>query len=100
LLILLGFYGTRRHLRNWTEAAAMRDTVRAAAAGSAEMHRCPEILVSGLPDTLRGAYLFRNGAREVLAEAGVNAFAVDRPGPCAFSWNPSPAAFEPRGAGR
>jgi hypothetical protein len=49
--------------------------------------------VQGLPDSVEGAYLFANGAREALADVGVNAFARPGTGDCAFRWDSAGARF-------
>jgi hypothetical protein len=85
--------GVRMHLRPWSRAAATRDVVLRSAAGDARLHACPVVYLQGLPDSLDGAYLFANGAREALAAVGVNAYARQESGPCAFRWEPKDERF-------
>ena len=94
-LIATGAWGVRQHVRPWTHAAAMRETVLRAAAADPHLHACSPAYVEGLPDSVDGAYLFANGAREALADVGVTAFARAGTGDCAFRWEPSAARFEP-----
>jgi hypothetical protein len=60
------------------------------------LHACSPAYVEGLPDSVDGAYLFANGAREALADVGVTAFARPDSGECAFRWDPTAATFQPR----
>jgi hypothetical protein len=94
VLVALGLYGTRVHLRHWIEAAAVRDRVELAARSNPQMRACPEITVNRLPDSVRGAYLFRNGAREAFArDLGLRAMVTDDVGPCAFRWDEATGTF-------
>jgi hypothetical protein len=95
LLVVAGAAGVRMHLRPWARAAATRDAVLRSAAGDPRLHACPVVYLPGLPDAVDGAYLFANGAREALAEVGVNAFARQESGPCAFRWEPTAGRFVP-----
>jgi hypothetical protein len=97
-LIATGAWGARQHLRPWMHAAAVRDTVLGAAAADSRLHACSPAYVEGLPDSVDGAYLFANGAREALADVGVAAFARRGSGECAFQWDPSAARFNPASA--
>jgi hypothetical protein len=92
-LIAIGAWGARQHVRPWTHAAALRDTVLGAAAADPRLHVCSPAYVEGLPESVDGAYLFANGAREALADVGVTAFARPGTGDCAFQWDPSAARF-------
>lgn len=95
-LIAMGAWGVRQHVRPWTHAAAVRDTVLRAAAADTRLHACSPAYVEGLPDSVDGAYLFANGAREALADVGVTAFARPDSGECAFRWDPTAAKFQLR----
>jgi hypothetical protein len=95
VLIAAGAWGVRQHVRPWTHAAAVRDTALRAATADTRLHACSPAYVEGLPDSVNGAYLFANGAREALADAGVTAFARPGTGECAFRWDPAAARFVP-----
>ena len=74
------------------EAALARDAVISAAVTDVRMRSCPAISLSGLPDSVRGAYVFRNGARETFADAGLTL--IDRAPPsCTFAWDTTRAVF-------
>jgi len=98
LTIALAAFGARRHLRPWVEASTVRDLVLTAASRNQQMHACEVLSVGGLPQTVRGGYVFSNGAREAFAEVGLNAYVRDGTGPCAFTWNSSTSGFEPAAA--
>jgi hypothetical protein len=97
-LIAAGAWGARQHIRPWTHAAAVRDTVLRAAAADPILHDCSPAYVEGLPDSVGGAYLFANGAREALADVGVTAYARRGTGTCAFQWDPDSSRFVPASA--
>lgn len=91
-LAALGAAGVSSHQRCWQEAALARDAVISAAATDVRMRSCPAISLSGLPDSVRGAYVFRNGAREAFADAGLTL--IDRAPPsCTFAWDTTRAVF-------
>jgi hypothetical protein len=93
MVIGAGIWGVREHLRPWTHAAQTRDLVLRTAAGDERLRACSVAYIEGLPDSVDGAYLFANGAREALADVGVNAFARADSGDCSFRWDPAAARF-------
>jgi hypothetical protein len=94
-LMVIGAYGTFLHQRPWQAAAEMRDEVETAARGSG-MEACQPVSLSNLPDSVDGAYVFRNGAVEAfardlrldvrVAENGVQAA-------CSFRWDEGRLTF-------
>jgi hypothetical protein len=72
-ILLTAIFGTRAHLRAWNEAAELRDRVLSDVKGVLETGTCapPGLLVEGLPDSVRGAYVFRNGFPEALVHHGL-----------------------------
>jgi hypothetical protein len=98
LLVCAGVWGVRQHLEPWAHAAASRNSVLAIAAADQRLRTCPVAYIEGLPDSVEGAYLFANGAREALADVGVTAFARAGSGDCAFRWDPAAARFAPASA--
>jgi hypothetical protein len=96
LLIALDLVGVRLHLSHWIEAADLRNRVERAALMNPQMTQCTEVTLGHLPDSVRGAYLFRNGAREAFArDIGMKATAIDGTGPCAFVWDDVTGSFLP-----
>ena len=93
-LILIAAYGTTLHLRPWTDAARLRDQVEASAL-DAGMNRCPTITLGNLPDSVRGAYVFRNGGPEAFAsDLHLKAVVDNHPGgPCSFRWSDTQLSF-------
>jgi hypothetical protein len=64
VLVANSAYGTRIHLRHWSEAARLRDAVQEAARQDSGIRSCAKPILDQLPDNLRGAYIFRTNARE------------------------------------
>ena len=96
-LIAVDAYGTLVHLGPWSEAALLRDRVEASALGSG-MDKCPTVILSNLPDSVRGAYVFRNGGPEAFArDLRMNAVVGDAAGQCTFRWSESRLSFVPFG---
>jgi hypothetical protein len=86
-LIVTGAYGVARHLGPWAEAADLRDAVENAAL-AAGMNQCPAVALSNLPDSVKGAYVFRNGAPEAFAhDLHIAATLDSQAGACSFEWN-------------
>jgi hypothetical protein len=86
-LVVLWAVAVRVHLKPWTEAALARDEVTRAAQSDARLRQCRIVAVTKLPDTVRGAYVFRNGTQAALArEAGLHSSEDAAPG-CVFEWN-------------
>jgi hypothetical protein len=89
LLIVIGcgIVATRVQLAPWTSAAATRDAVLRAAGRDHAFAGCDSVSILGLPDTVRGAYVLRNGASEAFGkpvEMRTSSSAAD---PCAFRWD-------------
>jgi hypothetical protein len=94
-LIAIGAYGTLLHQRPWRAAADVRDRVEAAARGS-EMDACRNVSVSNLPDSVDGAYVFRNGAVEAFArdlQLEVRVVEGGVQGACSFRWDEGRLSF-------
>ena len=93
-LIVISVYGTVLHLRPWNEAALLRDRVEVSARNSG-MDGCPSIRLSNLPDSVRGAYVFRNGGSEAFArDLRLNAtLGNDVGGQCTFRWSETRLSF-------
>lgn len=85
LLLAIAVLGVRLHVRPWYEAADLRNRVLASAA-SLDARGCRDIAFNGAPDSIRGAYVFRNGLPEALALRGIAA-APSKRADCVFAWN-------------
>lgn len=86
----------RIHERHWREAGALRDMIERAAVAKLGVSGCGQVTLHDLPDQVRGAYLFRNGAREAFAhDLGISATVGDAKGPCSFRWDSERFSFEP-----
>jgi hypothetical protein len=94
LTAALAIWGLRIHLQPWVEAGRLRDVVDHAAAHDDRLRSCDPVFIRDLPDSVRGAYVFRVGAREELQRAaGLRAVTASAPGPCSFRWDPGSSAF-------
>jgi hypothetical protein len=98
-LMSIASYGTVFHLGPWRSAALVRDRVEASAI-EVGMARCSMVTLSNVPDSVRGAYVFRNGVVEAFArELRVSAALDNRAsGECAFRWNEARLSFVPSDA--
>jgi hypothetical protein len=97
-LIAIASYGIRLHLQPWSEAAALRDQIETAAL-KPEIERCPVVTLGNLPETLRGAYVFRNGPAEAFARDLHLTAVIDNKaaGECAFRWDDARRSFTQTG---
>jgi hypothetical protein len=95
LTIALAVYGTRVHLQSWLRASALRDRVLAAAVANKALRDCEVTALQELPQSVQGAYVFSNGAREAFGNLGLNVYVGDATGPCSFRWNSASSQFEP-----
>jgi hypothetical protein len=86
-LILLSSYSTRENLQPWLEAAAARDRILKAAAANDSLRQCPSIAIVDAPDTVRGAYLFRNSIAEAFQRTLGVTVSATAPRQCSFRWN-------------
>jgi hypothetical protein len=93
-IIAVASYGTRLHLQPWQDAARLRDRVEAAV--DQELHGCDVFVLSDLPDSVAGAYVFRNGGAEAFERDLHRHTRLGRSdGPCAFQWQERSQSFVP-----
>jgi hypothetical protein len=92
VLLLLWGVSVRVHVKAWSDAAELRDRIVAAVKGDNELRQCRTVALK-LPDNVRGAYVFRNGAPEALSrEAGLQVIeAADIR--CRFVWHDAAGTF-------
>jgi hypothetical protein len=76
----------QREIRVWRQAADLRDRVLADARSAIERAGCAQPTFRGVPDSVEGAYVFRNGFSEALAIRTVD---DDGRSDCAFTWSDS-----------
>ena len=86
VLILLGGLGIRLHLGPWQAAAAMRDEVENAAGSDPRMRACGVVSLAELPDSIRGAYVFRNGVEGAFSQA-IGLTVAPARADCEFYWD-------------
>lgn len=90
-LVAINVFAVRAQLQAWTSAAALRDSVKAAARANDAMRQCLSVGVSDLPDSVSGAYVLRNGGTELLRSVGVT---VGSPANgCRFKWSSAHRQF-------
>ena len=87
LVIVIAAGATRAHLWHWQDAATERDLALNAIVETQKQRGCPDLSVSNPPDTVRGAYVFRNGLAEALAARGVVLADTPQRSECAFEWS-------------
>ena len=87
LVVVIAAGATRAHLWHWQEAGIERDLALNAIVDARERHGCSDLSVSNPPDTVRGAYVFRNGLAEALAARGITLVESPQRAECAFTWN-------------
>lgn len=79
--------GTYGHVGPWRRAAMERDRVLATAA-TAPVPGCATVAFVDAPDTVSGAYVFRNGLAAALRRAGTPSVVDDaEAATCVFAWN-------------
>ncbi len=87
LLVALGAIGVRLHLDPWIQAKNTRIRVEQAASTDSRFRQCEAVQLSNLPDTVEGAYVFRNGALEAFADLGVRLTTGPVSQACSFAWS-------------
>ena len=81
--------GVRLHLADWQDASRVRDRVLAGAARRLHRTDCAAVHFIGLPDSVGGAYVFRNGFLEALRAADALGWKARVGGgdpACTFEW--------------
>jgi hypothetical protein len=86
--LAMGAVGVQVHRGSWREAADLRERVLAAAADTLKSAPCAPVSFAGAPDSVRGAYVFRNGLPEaILFRTGARPASPS--GSCTFVWRGS-----------
>jgi hypothetical protein len=93
VLVTASAVGVRAHLEPWVAAASGRDRILAAASVHGGIRGCGIVSLTGLPDHVAGAYLFRNGTAEAFAPLGLVVRPDAAPG-CLFVWNEATGQFQ------
>lgn len=86
-MLLPMLYATHVQQQDWRDAAALRDKIIADVKAEAPDCTADQVRVDNLPDSVRAAYLFRNGFKEALMEArGPLLGAIDGSARCHFTY--------------
>jgi hypothetical protein len=80
--------------QSWRDAAVVRDEVLESAARVLVNPKCETVAVTGLPDEVRGAFVFRNGFPEALRQRAPDVRVVSSDASCVFEW--TAAGFQAR----
>jgi hypothetical protein len=68
-VIAVSVVGVQVHLAPWREAARVRERVLAAARDVLATTPCAAVTLGGAPDSVRGAFVFRNGLSEAISSS-------------------------------
>jgi len=82
-LIMLSAFGVGQNLRPWIAAGEMRDVVLREARATTVAADCRTVVFEGVPDSLDGAYIFRNGFDIAVGELPTSPSGLD----CRFRWD-------------
>lgn len=97
VLIASGVFGVRWHLEPWRQAAAARDRFELAAEHDPRVMGCSTqaIGIRNPPDSVKGAFVLRNGAVEALRrDLRVAPTTGASDSDCVFAWNDLAGRFE------
>lgn len=88
-VLAVSLAGVRSHLADWQEAARLRDAVLASATAHLQQSPCDVVHFANLPDSVAGAYVFRNGFMESLQGTDLKSRAAVGTGEprCTVEWN-------------
>jgi len=88
-VLAVSLVGVRSHLADWVEAARLRDAVLASATDRLHDSTCDVVFFANLPDSVAGAYVFRNGFIESLQGSDLKSRAAVGTGEprCTVEWN-------------
>jgi len=93
-LVALGAYGVHEHIATWRAAASTRDTFERAAARDSRLSACGTIGIQNPPDSVKGAFVLRNGAVEALKrDIGLPVQAGTPIPACSFTWDSRTETF-------
>jgi hypothetical protein len=93
-LVPIGVFGVRKHLAPWQEAGLTRNAFERAAAQDPRLLACPSIDIRNAPDSVRGAYVLRNGAVDSLKrDIGFRGESGPPTTGCSLLWNPQTGTF-------
>jgi len=85
-LIALNAFGVRFHQAAWRHAGEERSAIELAARNDDRLRACRSVAITNLPDTVNGAYLFRNGGDLEFRDLGLVLIRDAAPG-CTFQWD-------------
>ena len=94
VVFVMSVWAMRVQLAAWTEAAFLRDTVLMDLRASAVVRSCGAIDLADAPDSVRGAFVFRNSLREALVMSGLPPLTSAAPAGCRLRWNEARRQFE------
>jgi hypothetical protein len=95
LLVAVGVAFLSAHLARqsaWVAASVVRDTVLTHVANAITERSCREVTVRGLPDSVNGVFVFRNGFDEAVRRHGA---LVSAGRPCSGEWTGAAFVLDP-----
>jgi hypothetical protein len=95
-LLFLSATAVRLEVTAWKEAALVRDRVLHALRTDKRLESCSSVTLEALPDNVRGAYVFRNGAAEAVSAELRTGVVPSAGAECTFTWNAAAGAFDRR----
>jgi hypothetical protein len=81
-IVVIFTVSVQREIGVWRQAAELRDHVLAGARRAIDREGCVQPIFSDVPDSVNGAYVFRNGFSEALAAPDLDDSRPD----CTFTW--------------
>jgi hypothetical protein len=88
LLVVIYLIGVRYDQAPWLEAAALRDKVLDSAQ-HARLQPCESFVFVNPPDSVSGAFVFRNGFEFAVQGRKEDSKSVDGAAPCEYRWDPT-----------
>ena len=92
-IVAIGAIGVVEHVSIWPRAAESRDRVINAVRLDGRMRACRAVSLQALPDSVAGAYVFRNGVAEAIQRETGLAFDPQAGAGCTFRWDEQTGTF-------
>ena len=87
VIIFLNIVVVNERLAAWQRGGAIRDRILAGLKNDVRVASCESIRIDGLPDTIDGVYVLRNGAQEMIAANGLPKLSANSSAACQFVWS-------------
>jgi hypothetical protein len=94
-LVAMNVVGVLLHQGPWRAAARTRDEVLQAATLDRQIRACRDVALVDLPDSVQGAYVFRNSVKEAFQRVGIIVNPQASAPGCTFRWSDKSRRFYP-----